>query len=143
MTAPLKPSVLCDLQPASDIRSAAFWAECQAATKVLSTVHMASAGPSSQSEPLCNGTLAAHARITGQYEDGVKERGRKKKKRVVHWQLAFTEGLVSHCYHRNLSSCTLAVMGGSFQNTTVYFTCSKVGFGHVYTYLMFQFCLSD
>lgn len=81
MTAPLKPSVLCDLQPASDIRSAAFWAECQAATKVLSTVHMASAGPSSQSEPLCNGTLAAHARITGRYEDGVRERGRKKKKK--------------------------------------------------------------
>lgn len=132
MTAPLKPSVLCDRQPASDIRSAAFWAECQAATKVLSTVHMASAGPSSQSEPLCNGTLAAHARITGRYEDG-----------VVHWQLAFTEGLVSHCYHRNLSSCTLAVMGGSVQNTTVYFTCSKVGFGHVYTYLMLQSCLSD
>lgn len=41
---------------------------------------MASAGPSSQSEPLCNGTLAAHARITGRYEDGVRERGREKKK---------------------------------------------------------------
>lgn len=85
MTAPLKPSVLCDLQPASDIRSAAFWAECQAATKVLSTVHMASAGPSSQSEPLCNGTLAAHARITGRYEDGVRERGRKKELSTGSW----------------------------------------------------------
>lgn len=41
---------------------------------------MASAGPSSQSEPLCNGTLAAHARITGRYEDGVRKRGGKKKK---------------------------------------------------------------
>lgn len=40
---------------------------------------MASAGPSSQSEPLCNGTLAAHARITGRYEDGVRKRGGKKK----------------------------------------------------------------
>lgn len=85
MTAPLKPSVLCDLQPASDIRSAAFRAECQAATKVLSTVHMASAGPSSQSEPLCNGTLAAHARITGRYEDGVKERERKKELSTGSW----------------------------------------------------------